>query len=88
MIRNYPITIGIGYIGPTDACLTMSNGFKRKEFLIESPSWQVLDRIAEGHGLPVTFNNRYRDYLELYTLLYSPNTHEDERYEIPYEETD
>jgi hypothetical protein len=78
MIRNYPITIGIGDIGPTDACLTMSDLYKYKEFLIESPSWCALNKAAAGLGLPVTFNYSHPYYPALRERLYGIDTSEDE----------
>ena len=35
-------SIGLGYVGPTDACLTLSFLGKTKEYYIESPAWHIL----------------------------------------------
>lgn len=34
--------ITLGYCGPTDSCLVLSNGQLEKEYLIESLAWRVL----------------------------------------------
>lgn len=38
--------IDIGYIGPADACLTLTRGGIQYEFLIEGTGWRILNRIG------------------------------------------
>ena len=87
------ITIGLGYCGPTDCCLTLSNGVKDKEFGIESESWKKVDKASYSifrrvNGckddamvhipFPVKVLPGYPEYQELAELL-SRDTLEDER---------
>ena len=37
--------ISVGYEGPTDCCLILTDGVKKKEFLIESGPWHILDTL-------------------------------------------
>lgn len=55
--------IGLGYEGPTDACLTLSFNGVTKEYLIEGNGWQMLEAILrmrpQQYGaLPYTVPSR------------------------------
>ena len=72
------ITIKLGYIGPTDACLVIADGIVNKEFCIESPSWLKVETIMEGADLPIITHPDDFHYAELSSLLYQ-DTSDDER---------
>lgn len=44
------IEISIGYEGPTDACLVLTLGEWKREYLIESLAWRLLSSIAHLQG--------------------------------------
>lgn len=56
------MVISLGYCGPTDYCLKLSDGLGgEKEYSIESLAWQILSVIHEGRSLPfkIPLDERY-----------------------------
>lgn len=43
-------TIGLGYEGPTDECLTLSFNGVTKEYLIEGTGWRMLNMILHVYA--------------------------------------
>ena len=75
------LTIGLGYEGPTDSCLTLSDEETTKEFGIEGDSWRILSRIAWKRTrftrYPIIIWPDEPEYKELRELL-DKDTREDE----------